>query len=340
MCAVPKCFDVKNDMTESRLDIAAELTYVVPEEEAGIQLRTVLRSRLNLSRRLLTRLKTVERAITVNGMERYNDRPLTVRDRLSGGDVVHVQIAEETVDYIEPEPIPVDVVYEDDDILVVNKPAGLVVHPTKGYPNGTLANGVVHYWRLKGEQTRFRPANRLDQETSGLLIVAKHGHAHHQLSDQMQNDEVWKQYEAFVYGVPTLREGTVHAPIDRDKEQPHLRVVTPDGYDSITHYDVLETYNGEAARISCRLETGRTHQIRVHMQHLGCPLLGDKFYASNELARTPFLQAAIAPLSRHALHASELRFLHPMTGVPLQFTAKLPPELEQLRERLRQGSES
>lgn len=315
-------------------EVAAELSYVVPEGEEGIQLRTVLRSRMNLSRRLLKRLKTFEQAITVNGGTEYNGRVLTVRDKLSAGDMIRVEIAEDYVETIEPEPIPIHIVYEDEDILVLNKQAGLVVHPTKGYPNGTLANGVVHHWRMRGERTRFRPANRLDQDTSGLLIVAKHGHAHHQLSDQMQNNEVWKQYEAFVFGVPKEKEGTVHAPIDRDKEQPHLRVVTPDGYDSITHYHVLENYQGQASRVSCRLETGRTHQIRVHMKHIGCPLLGDKFYADPSLVDTPLLHAAVEPLTRHALHASELRFKHPMNGAELHFTAELPPELVELRERL------
>jgi len=315
-------------------EIAAELSYVVPESEEGIQLRTVLRSRLNLSRRLLKRLKTLEQAITVNGGTEYNGRILTVRDKLRAGDLIRVEIAEDHVDTIEPEPIPIQIVYEDEDILVLNKQAGIVVHPTKGYPNGTLANGVVHHWRMRGERTRFRPANRLDQETSGLLIVAKHGHAHHQLSDQMQKNEVWKQYEAFVFGIPREEEGTVHAPIDRDKEQPHLRVVTPDGYDSITHYRVLESYHGQAARVSCRLETGRTHQIRVHMKHIGSPLLGDKFYADPDLVNTPLLQAAVEPLTRHALHASELRFTHPMSGVKLHFKAELPQELVELRDRL------
>ncbi|WCF07044.1 RluA family pseudouridine synthase [Paenibacillus thiaminolyticus] len=318
--------------------LAAELEYVVPEGDEGIQLRAVLRSRLNLSRRLLTRLKTMEAAITVNGLTERSGRPLSVRERLHAGDVVHVRIEEETVESIPPEPIPIDIVYEDDDVLVLNKPAGIVVHPTKGYPEGTLANGVVHYWRAKGELTRFRPANRLDQETSGLLIVAKHGHAHHQLADQMQTDDIWKGYEAFVYGVPSPQEGTIRAPIDRDKTEPHLRVVTEDGYDSITHYRVLETYGEEASLVSCRLETGRTHQIRVHMKHMGCPLLGDKFYGVGQAA-SPWLAGTLEPLTRHALHAAELRFKHPMTGEPMHFTAPLPDDLLALRERLLRGQQ-
>lgn len=315
-------------------EITAELSYIVPEEEEGIQLRTVLQSKMNVSRRLLKRLKTLGQAITVNGRTDYNGRILTLRDRLYTGDMIRVEIVEDHVDTISPEPISIQVVYEDEDILVVNKQAGLVVHPTKGYPRGTLANAVVHHWRMRGERTRFRPANRLDQDTSGLLIIAKHGHAHHQLSDQMQNNEVWKQYEAFVYGMLDPREGMVHAPIDRDKEEPHLRVVTSDGYDSITHYRVIESYQKQAARVRCRLETGRTHQIRVHMKHIGCPLLGDKLYSNPRLADTPLLQAAVTSLTRHALHALELRFTHPRTGEKLHFSTELPEELVALRERL------
>lgn len=314
------------------------LTYVIPNNEEGIQLQTVLRLRLNLSRRLLKQLKTLERAITVNGSTTYKGYMLTVRNKLCVGDVVRVEIVEDIVDTVAPEPIPVQIVYEDEHILVINKQAGLVVHPTKGYPNGTLANGVIHHWRVRGEWTRFRPANRLDQDTSGLLIVAKHGHAHHQLSDQMQRNEVWKQYEAFVYGAPHAKEGVIHAAIARDKGELHLRAVTADGYSSTTHYRVIETYNRQAARISCRLETGRTHQIRVHMKHIGCPLLGDKLYMNQNLVNTPLLQAAVASLTRHALHASELRFTHPINGQELYFTAKLPSELIMLREYLRRFS--
>lgn len=323
-----------NTMKQSILHPVAQLEYVVPDEESGIQLHTVLRSRLNLSRRLLKRLKVEKNSITRNNHTTYQGRVLTVKDKLQVGDVIRVLIHEDENEYIQPEPLPIHIVYEDEDILVVNKQAGLVVHPTSGYPQGTLANGVLHHWKISGKMVRFRAVNRLDQQTSGLLIVARHGYAHHQLSDQMQNKRMWKQYEAFVFGIPKLQTGTIHAPIDRDKQQPYLRVVTENGYDAITHYHVLETYQGQAARVSCRLETGRTHQIRVHMRHIGCPILGDHFYATAAQVNTPLLQKAVISLYRHALHASELCFIHPMNRKPLHFIAKLPVELVELRKCL------
>ncbi|UHA76131.1 RluA family pseudouridine synthase [Paenibacillus sp. 481] len=323
----------------------AELKYVVPEEEAGIQLKTILRTRLHLSRRLNKRLKELEDAITVNGERRY------ATERLLPQDVVVVRIKEMGADedYILPEPMPIDVVYEDDDILVLNKPAGIVVHPTKGYPNGTLANGVVHYWRSRGELTKFRPANRLDQDTSGLMIVVKHAYAHQQLAEQMIDRTMDKVYTAFVYGVPFPRTGTVDAPIDRDPVERHLRIVTPSGYPSVTHYETVEEYemNGQpAAMVRCKLETGRTHQIRVHMKHIGCPLIGDRFYkrddeerpSSDELEmESDGEQREDCGIARQALHASELAFNHPISAERLQFHVDLPPDMEQLRQRLSQA---
>lgn len=303
---------------------AAELSYTVPEHEEGIQLRTVLLSRLNLSRRLITRLKKLEHAITVNGGRSYNHKSL------QAGDKVVIRVAEPQQETIVPEPIPIDVIYEDDDILVLNKPPGIVVHPTYGFPNGTLANGVVHYWRSRGEQTRFRPVHRLDQETSGVLVVAKHAYAHQQLSEQMQRGDMDKRYIAFVEGCPNPLKGTIDAPIDRDPIERHLRIVTPDGYASITHYRTLTCYteNGiHAAKVSCILETGRTHQIRVHMKHLGCPLIGDKFYnPEGQLYKD---------IERHALHAAELSFNHPMSKERVVYEAPLPADLVQLEEDLK-----
>ena len=309
---------------------AAALTYTVGEDEEGILLRTVMISRLKMSRRLITRLKQMPEGITVNGERLWNHKPL------SAGDVVRIRIAEPQLETIPPEPIPIEVLYEDADILVFNKPRGIVVHPTKGYPSGTLANGVVHYWRSKGEQTRFRPVHRLDQDTSGVLLIAKHAFAHQQLSEQLQANEVHKRYTAFVCGIPSPVKGTVDAPIDRDDVERHLRVVRPDGYPSITHYETMATYqlnSGiQAAKVRCVLETGRTHQIRVHMKHIGCPLIGDRFY--NTEPDQPLR------LTRHALHAGELSFLHPMTGERLQFEAALPEDLSKLEDWLKSPDNS
>ncbi|MGZ9583437.1 RluA family pseudouridine synthase [Paenibacillus marinisediminis] len=302
---------------------AASLTYTVGGDEDGILLRTVMLSRLGMSRRLITRLKQMPDGITVNGERLWNHKALSV------GDVVRIRIAEQQLETIPPEPIPIDVIYEDADILVLNKPPGIVVHPTKGYPSGTLANGVVHYWRSRGEQTRFRPVHRLDQDTSGVLLIAKHAFAHQQLSEQLQRGEVHKRYTAYVEGIPQPEAGTVDAPIDRDDVERHLRVVRPDGYPSITHYETIAVYRTaegiDAAKVRCVLETGRTHQIRVHMRYIGCPLLCDRFY--NPESRVQL------DMERHALHAGELSFLHPMTGERMTFEAPLPDDLVRL-ERL------
>lgn len=301
---------------------AASLSYIVGEDEDGILLRTVMLSRLNMSRRLITRLKRMPEGITVNG----SSERIWAHKTLAAGDVVRIRIAEPQLETIAPEPIPIDVIYEDADLLVLNKPSGIVVHPTKGYPSGTLANGVVHYWRTRGEQTRFRPVHRLDQETSGVLVIAKHAFAHQQLSEQLQRNDVHKRYTAYVEGVPQPSAGTVDAPIDRDDVERHLRVVRADGYPSVTHYETIAVYGKTAAKVYCILETGRTHQIRVHMQHLGHPLLGDKFYNS--------ASTLLLGLQRHALHAGELSFFHPMTGERLRFEAPLPADLAELERKL------
>lgn len=309
---------------------AAALTYTVGEDEEGILLRTIMISKLKMSRRLITRLKQMPEGITVNGEKVWNHKPL------STGDVVRIRIAEPQLDTIPPEPIPIDVLYEDGDILVVNKPPGIVVHPTKGYPSGTLANGIVHYWRSKGEQTRFRPVHRLDQDTSGVLLIAKHAFAHQQLSEQLQSNKVHKCYTAFVNGVPNPCDGTVDAPIDRDDVERHLRIVRPDGYPSITHYETLALYSLDSgvgvAKVRCVLETGRTHQIRVHMKHIGCPLLGDRFY--NPEPYHPY------EIARQALHAGYLSFVHPMTGERLEFEAPLPVDLVELEAWLKNQSKN
>ncbi|MGV2787364.1 RluA family pseudouridine synthase, partial [Clostridium perfringens] len=167
------------------------------------------------------------------------------------------------------------ILYEDAHLLVLNKPAGIIVHPTHGHYTDTLANGVVHYWQEKGWNYRFRAVHRLDQETSGVLVVAKNPYIHQHVSEQMIAGTVDKRYVAFVHGTPALPSGDIDGPIDRDPLEPHRRIVTPEGYPSLTRYQVCETYHS-ASLIELKLETGRTHQIRVHMLSIGCPLIGDQ----------------------------------------------------------------
>jgi 23S rRNA pseudouridine1911/1915/1917 synthase len=300
------------------------LTYIVPPEDHGLLLKTVLRDRMKLSRKLLSRLKLTPEGITVNGERRYTS------SRVLAGDVVQVRMAEEESDDIFPQEIPLDILHEDESLLILNKPAGIIVHPTHGHYLNTIANGVVHYWQSKGEKFRFRPVHRLDRETSGVLAIAKHPYAHQQISAQMQAGEVEKRYTAIVHGVVKEDHGTVDAPIDRDPLAPHIRIVTPSGYPSVTHYEVIRRY-GNATMVELRLETGRTHQIRVHMRHIGHPLFGDAMY------RLPSCQAPEEELlqaGRHALHASLLSFRHPVLMKRVRYEAPLAPDLQLLADRL------
>ncbi|MCZ8516391.1 RluA family pseudouridine synthase [Paenibacillus filicis] len=300
------------------------LEYIVPPEEDGFVLRTILQKRMGVSRKLLSRLKLTEQGITVNGERKYIDI------KVKPGDRVAVRMETEASDDILPQPMELDILYEDDELLVLNKPAGLVVHPTHGHYLNTIANGVVHYWREKGESFRFRPVHRLDQETSGTLAIAKNPYVHQQISEQMQAHEVKKDYVALVHGVVQADAGTIEGPIDRDPLEPHLRIVTPDGYPATTHYRVERRFPG-ATLVRLRLETGRTHQIRVHMKHLGHPLLGDKLYSPPE-------EPEDALIARQALHACTLGFTHPGTKAWLELEAPLPPDMLSCIARLQERS--
>lgn len=295
------------------------ITYIVPAEDDGLELKAVLRRRMALSRKLLSRLKLTEEGITVNGLRRY------ISVRVQAGDVVEVRMEEEDSEDILPQDLPVDVIHEDEHLLIVNKPAGIIVHPTTGHWSNTLANGVVHMWQERGLRIRFRPVHRLDRETSGVLAIAKNPYVHQHISEQMKAGRVEKEYMALVHGVVEQEEGTVDAPIDRNPDSPHYRIVTPDGYPSVTHYRVAERLRS-ATLLSIRLETGRTHQIRVHMAHLGHPLVGDAMYGTPEDR---------AGGGRHALHASRLAFLHPVLRTECIFQAPLPDDLAVLLSELR-----
>ncbi len=305
------------------------LTYVVPPEEDGWILKTILQKRLDVSRKLLSRIKLTEQGITVNGERKY------INVRVNAGDLVEVRMEQEESDDILPQELPLHIIHEDDQLLIVAKEAGMIVHPTHGHYTNTVANGVVYYWRQAGQSFRFRPVHRLDQETSGVLAIAKNPYVHQQISEQMLNHQVKKEYLAFVWGCIEQDQGTVNEPIDRDPEQPHIRIVTPTGYPAVTHYELVEQYE-KAALVRLWLETGRTHQIRVHMKHLGHSLLGDKMYGRTAETHDPHENNPAKGLQRQALHAHKLGFIHPGTRQWTEFTAPLPEDLHLLRERLLQ----
>lgn len=249
------------------------------------------------------------------------------------------------------EAIPLNIVYEDAHLIVLDKPAGLVVHPAPGHPSGTLVNALIAHCgaELSGIGGVKRPGivHRLDKDTSGLLVVAKNDAAHQGLAalfaDHGRSAPFTREYLAFVWGVPNRPSGTVEAPLGRHRTDREKMAVMADGREAITHWELVGSFlgrNGEpvASLVRCALETGRTHQIRVHMAHLGHPLLGDAVYGSGFKTKAALLgdeaQAALAGLNRQALHAAALGFTHPVTGAELEFESELPADLQQLHDRL------
>ena len=245
----------------------------------------------------------------------------------------------------QPEDIPLNVVYEDADLLVLDKPAGMVVHPAAGHATGTLVNALLHHCgdSLSGIGGVRRPGivHRLDKETSGLMVVAKHDQAHHGLADQFADRSLSRRYQALVWGHPNPSSGSVDAAIGRHPQQrKKMTVMEQGGKPACTHYQTLESFKRIASLVECRLETGRTHQIRVHMTSVGHPLLGDAIYGDTRFARRqagllPAEIKARIPIDRQALHAFHIEFTHPLTKQRLEYTSMLPRDISLLIEQLR-----
>lgn len=303
------------------------LHHTVSNADAGRELKNVLRDRLGISRKLLSRLKLTEQGIMVNGVRVY------VNYRVNEGDDVAVRMEREHSEDILPQPIPIDVLYEDNYLLAVNKPAGMIVHPTHGHYVHTLANAVEFYWQSRNEQFRFRPVQRLDQWTSGIVVIAKNPLAHQQIAQQGMRGGIVKEYIAFVQGEPDLKQGTVNHPIDRNPMNPHVRIVTASGYPSVTHYQVERSLTN-ASKLRLRLETGRTHQIRVHMQYIGHPLLGDKMYGMLLGSHQEGTETEPPLIERQALHHAVFGFLHPISAEPMMIEAPLPEDMTVLEQKL------
>lgn len=259
---------------------------------------------------------------------------LEPKHKIHGGEALVVRVDQALTDaeagQFQPEAIDLPIVYEDDQILVINKPPGLVVHPAAGNWQGTLLNGLLAYNPVFAQLPRAGIVHRLDKDTSGLMVVAKTLAAHTHLVRQLQARSVKRLYRAIVCGVPRV-DGTVNAPIGRDTRQRTRMAVTSQGKEAITHYRLLEVFPG-CSLVECQLETGRTHQIRVHMAHLGHPLVGDDTYLGNR--RHPLPEPA-ANFGRQALHARQLGLIHPGTGEPMKWTAQAPADMVALLEDLR-----
>ena len=244
----------------------------------------------------------------------------------------------------QPQDIPLDVVYEDKDIIVVNKPYGMVVHPAPGAADGTLVNALLYHCHdLSGIGGVKRPGivHRIDKDTSGLLVAAKNDNSHKLLCEQFAEHSIERTYSAFVFGVPNPLDGTIEGNIGRSPyDRKKMAIVAKGGKHAVTHYQTIEKFKNEAALIKCRLETGRTHQIRVHMTSVGHSLIGDKVYGkSRKLAVKNAPEKAeifINMFPRQALHAQSLGFVHPGTGERMFFEAPLPVDLQELLQALRQ----
>ena len=258
-----------------------------------------------------------------------NGRPARKSDRLSEGDTLELTLPEVQEVALEAENIPLDIVYEDADVIVVNKPSGMVVHPAPGHPDGTLVNALLYHCAgtLSGVGGALRPGivHRIDRDTSGLIIAAKNDAAHQYLSAQLADHTLARTYECIVVGKLREDRGTVDAPIARHPTDRKRMAVVAGGREAVTHWEVIARYPGYT-HVRCRLETGRTHQIRVHMAYIGHPILGDTVYGAKK---------EVAGLTGQCLHAVGLRFLHPRTHEVVELSCPLPEEFTRMLQKIR-----
>ena len=299
--------------------------YLVKDSDAGQRIDKLLSIQLtDFSRSYIQKLLS-NRAVLIHG------QPIKSNYKVKEGDYIQVEIPEPEVLDVQPENIPLDIVYEDTDILIINKPKGMVVHPAAGHYSGTLVNAILYHCQddLSTINGVLRPGivHRIDMDTTGSLIVCKTDAAHKSIAAQLKEHSIHRCYRAIVHGVIHEESGTVDAPIgrhpvDRKKQAVNVR----NGRDAITHYRVLERFGGKYTMVECQLETGRTHQIRVHMASIHHPLLGDTVYGPS---KDPF------HLQGQTLHAGVLGFIHPRTGKYVEFHSELPEYFQNLILMLR-----
>lgn len=291
------------------------IDYIIDEDSAGLRVEQFLR-RKRYSGQNLSEIKRMPKSILVNGVHYY------MRQELSTGDHLQVRICEtQNSEKIPPTKLPLDIVYEDEDLLVLNKPAGMPIHPSLNNYTNSIANALAYYFQSQGKPFIFRCCNRLDRDTSGLTIVSKHLVSGSILSDMTKYRKVHREYLAIVRGSVTPSEGTIQAPLGRKDGTIIERTVDWEhGEDAVTHYKVVKEANGHSL-VSLRLETGRTHQIRIHMKYLGYPLIGDYLY-------NPDMEY----MTRQALHSHHMEFTHPITGEHMSFTAPLPEDMARVMQ--------
>ncbi|QQP98492.1 23S rRNA pseudouridine(1911/1915/1917) synthase RluD [Lysobacter enzymogenes] len=316
-------------MTDSR----QTLTATVPDSAAGRRFDAVLAELFpDYSRSRLA-------AWIKSGDARLNGREARPRDPVQGGEAVELNVVLDTQTHAVAEDIALDVLYEDAEVIVLDKPAGLVVHPGAGNPAGTLVNALLHRDPSLAALPRAGIVHRLDKDTSGVMVVARTLPAHTSLVDQLSAREVHRQYLAVVVGA-LVAGGTANAAIDRHPRDRLRMAVREDGRDAVTHYRLRERFRAHTL-LECRLETGRTHQIRVHMQHLKHPIVGDPLYGGPlklPKGASETLVEALRGFKRQALHAETLEFVHPVSGEPVRCTAPVPADMLQLIAELRADS--
>ncbi|MEE3806928.1 MULTISPECIES: RluA family pseudouridine synthase [Lysinibacillus] len=298
-----------------------QVTYTIEEQQQGERIDKALSS-------LQSEWSRTQIGNWVNdGIIKVNGDAVKAKYKVKAGDVILIDVPEVEILDVIAEKLDLDIVYEDADVLVVNKPKGMVVHPAPGHMSGTLVNGLMYQCKdLSGINGVMRPGivHRIDKDTSGLLMVAKNDTAHESLVNQLVNKTVTRKYIALVHGHIAHDKGTIDAPIGRDQKDRQKQAVVDNGKHAVTHFQVVERF-GDYTLVECRLETGRTHQIRVHMNYIGFPLVGDPKYGPKKTI----------DFGGQVLHAATLGFDHPSSGEYLEFETPLPVDYEQLLNDLR-----
>ncbi|WP_263506847.1 RluA family pseudouridine synthase [Apilactobacillus kunkeei] len=292
---------------------------------------TVTKGNVRLDKSLTDNVEDLSRSraksLIEDGLVLVDGRKKKAKYDVKDGEVIQVIIPEPETMNVEPENIDIDIVYEDDDVIVVNKPQGMVVHPSPGHPDHTLVNALLYHSPLSTINGTYRPGivHRIDKDTSGLLMVAKNNYAHESLSKQLKDKSNIREYIALVHGNIKENSGVINAPIGRSKKDRKKQAIVDDGKNAVTHFKVLERFGGEYTLVSCVLETGRTHQIRVHMKYIGHPLAGDPLYGPKNTLKG----------NGQFLHAKKLGFVHPKTNEQMIFETPLPEIFEQTITKLK-----
>ena len=301
-----------------------ELVFKITEEEnIGIRIDKYL------SNIIEGKSRSFIQGLIDSGAVLVNNKEIKSNYKLRNHDEIIVSMPEPIELDVEPEDIDLNIVYEDEDVIVLNKPQGVVVHPAPGNYSGTLVNGLLYHCKdLSGINGVIRPGivHRIDKDTSGILVIAKNDDAHNHLAKQFKDHSIKREYYALVEGKFSKIEGTVDKPIGRNKKDRLKMAIVEDGKRAVTHYNVLEQYNNGTALVKCTLETGRTHQIRVHMAYIGHPLVGDPLYNSNKKQKFK--------LQGQVLHAKTLGFIHPRSNEYIEFDSELPKYYLELLENI------